>query len=104
MDLYIVGNGFDINENLNTKYKDFYNYLVENCSDLLDELKLFYDSIFSEEKMQDGVVSFDRSILLQDLELVYPSDEWLWSSLESNLANISYSNIIQRFGLYDFLL
>ena len=102
MDLYIVGNGFDINENLNTRYKDFYNYLVKNCSNLLDELELFYDSIFTDKKMEDGVVCFDRSILLKGSKLIYPSNEWLWGSLEKNIANISFSSIIQNFGLYRF--
>ena len=69
---------------------------------MLDELKLFYDSIFTDEKMEDGVFSFDRSILLKESKLIYPSNEWLWSSLEKNIANISFSSIIQNFGLYRF--
>lgn len=27
--LYLIGNGFDLNLNLKTSYKDFYNFILE---------------------------------------------------------------------------
>ena len=37
MKLYIIGNGFDINLGLNTRYKDFYYFLKDKYPDFLNE-------------------------------------------------------------------
>jgi hypothetical protein len=40
--LYIIGNGFDIHHNLDTRYQSFANYLAENNSDVYDLLLNYY--------------------------------------------------------------
>ena len=102
MDLYLIGNGFDLNENLNTKYDDFRRYLQENNSDLIDSLRQFYDSIFDDKKNENEILNFDRSVLIKNAHTFHQPNEYLWGSLERNLANISYSSIIHEFGLYRF--
>ena len=42
MKLFIIGNGFDINHNIPCKYSNFYNYLNENRSDILEKMERFY--------------------------------------------------------------
>lgn len=102
MDLYLIGNGFDLNENLNTKYDDFRRYLQENNSDLIDSLRQFYDSIFDDKEVENEIVNFDRNVLIKKAHTFCHLNDYLWGSLESNLANISYSSIIHEWGLYRF--
>ncbi|MEZ5451194.1 MAG: AbiH family protein, partial [Thiothrix sp.] len=43
MDLYIIGNGFDIAHNLPTKYWDFRNFLDQVYPEFLNQFEEAYD-------------------------------------------------------------
>lgn len=61
--LFIIGNGFDLEHDLKTEYKDFYNYLMED---------------------------YQRSTFINNIEkIVACSSDELWSSFEKNLGNLN---------------
>lgn len=91
MTLFIIGNGFDLNEGLNTKYSDFRKYLENHNSKLLDDLMFFYKNIFNLDVDEDSVMNFDKSILISSKGKSFiPNDLNLWSSFEKNIANIFF--------------
>lgn len=49
MNLYIIGNGFDLNHNLKTSYNDYKNYLKGKDSSLIKEFETFDYFIHSDE-------------------------------------------------------
>ena len=40
--LYVIGNGFDIYHNLDTRYQSFANYLAENYDEIYELLLQYY--------------------------------------------------------------
>lgn len=69
MNLFIIGNGFDIDHGINSGYMDFKNYLLE----------------------QEG------SNAIQCVEIIEKAYEGttisLWSQLEKNLGQLNYTTI-----------
>lgn len=76
MELFIIGNGFDIGHDLPTKYWDFRTYLKNIYPDFLHtfEERYYISSIMSDVK----------------------EDNLLWSDLEGNLAKIDEDVIIEE--------
>lgn len=64
MNLFIIGNGFDLNEGLATSYADFKIYLEKNNPSLLDDLGLFYNGIIDSE-INPTIIDFDISYLIK---------------------------------------
>lgn len=74
MDLFIIGNGFDIAHGLPTKYDNFREYLDQEYWDFLIELEKLYDCKPNGKKW---------------------SKEWLWQDFEKNLAEINDTAVIE---------
>jgi len=71
---FIIGNGFDLNLKLNTRYTDFYPIYIEPHLDDKDEVKLFKKLIREEwEKWSD----FELGIGEQSVEFKHGGDEFL---------------------------
>ena len=62
MELFIIGNGFDINHGLLTKYSDFYKYLHENRADILDIMNEFYDTSKESDLWSDFETKLETGI------------------------------------------
>ena len=105
MKLIIVGNGFDINYGLNTKYSDFQTYLSDNNPDLLDKINLFYyGSHLKDEMIDQNVFDFNKSFLIDvtNNKQFIPHPSCLWSSFEAGIANLSYEYINNYYGIGRF--
>jgi len=89
--LYIIGNGFDIHHQLDTRYQSFANYLAENNSEVYDLLLNYY-----------GLPDITNPDLTDE-------EYALWSRFEQALADLDYlsvlddnSDLIARPGAEDF--
>jgi hypothetical protein len=104
MDLIIVGNGFDMNEGLNTSYKQLREYLKKNCEELYEDLISFYQSIFEDNFLNEDIIDFSKSTIINEntKKTIYPNDVFLWSHFEKNIANPSYSDIRDEYGFGKF--
>jgi len=76
MNLYIIGNGFDVAHGLSTKYIDFRNYLKKEDWEYLVQFEAPYNC-FSESR--------------RDL-----NQKYLWREFESNLSDINEAEIINN--------
>jgi hypothetical protein len=76
---FFVGNGFDLNNGMNTKFTDFYNYIQEKKSPMNRKLNDIYSNIekdidsWSYFEMQLGLLTFEydqvtKDNLLDDIE------------------------------------
>lgn len=65
VNLYIIGNGFDLNLGLNTSYQDFYKFLSKNYSDFLKSIA----DVFIADNVTDP----------------------LWSRFEEELSRVNFS-------------
>lgn len=74
MNLFIIGNGFDIAHNLQTSYINFRDYLIEEEWEFLD---LF-------EEMYGCHLDMDRRL----------AERYLWKDFENNLSSFDGDNII----------
>src|SRR5574344_1665262 len=104
MNLFIIGNGFDLNEGIGTGYLDFKKYLEEKNPKLVLHLEFFYRSIFNFGKdSEENVIDFDvTDIVDSEGKSILPEDCNLWSKFEKNIANLSFSTIKNELGFGRF--
>lgn len=63
--LFIIGNGFDISHDIESRYEDFYNYLVDNRkSDLLFFLEDFFNSETLWSDFENTLGEYDEESIL----------------------------------------
>ena len=99
MNLIIVGNGFDLNEGLETSYWSFKDYLKTYNPDLVDDLQFFYRSLDTKINFGNQIIDFDiNTLITNDCEVIAPETIELWGDLEKNIGNISYASIIRDVG------
>ncbi len=80
MNLVIIGNGFDLEHGLKTRYSDFNNYLKKQNADLEEKLDLLFDLGY---KLIDGAV-------------------YKWCDFENGLGNLKEQNasfVLTKFGM-----
>lgn len=103
MNLIIVGNGFDLNEGLETSYWSFHDYLKTYNIDLVYDLQFFYRSLDTKTNFGNQIIDFDITTLItNDYEVIVPETIELWGDLEKNIGNISYASIRRDFGFDRF--
>lgn len=104
MRLIIIGNGFDLNEGLDTSYLSFKEHLKCCNPDLFESMSFYYHSIADEDNTSAEVANFDKSVLIisSNNASVSPKNEFLWGNLERNLANISFPFIRRYCGFGKF--
>ncbi|MBR4624945.1 MAG: hypothetical protein IKO56_05355 [Alphaproteobacteria bacterium] len=77
--LYIIGNGFDLEHCLATKYSDFRSYLLKNRSrygELISLIESYYPEIYANwsnfedalGKVSDGVIFKQAEVFCEDLK------------------------------------
>lgn len=67
MKLYVIGNGFDISHGIPCKYSDFYNYLNDNRSDILESMEKFYYVGNDSELWSDFECNLEKNIVYESL-------------------------------------
>lgn len=94
--LVIIGNGFDIWQNLNTNYGEFKKYYLEHRKNILKELKI------KEIQIKD---EYGNTELISDVELIYGNpfdpqklDDDFWYTFEASLDKIDAYKINLYFG------
>lgn len=75
MELFIIGNGFDLAHGLKTSYLDFRNFLENDNNDFLQQLENMYDF-------------YPRSN--------FTKKEILWKDFENNLPQIIDTELVER--------
>ncbi|MBY4605832.1 bacteriophage abortive infection AbiH family protein [Bacillus sp. SPARC3] len=94
--LFIIGNGFDLDHDLETSYDDFRSYLLLNYPEIN-----MYDSIVPNEiLMPDGGVEYDDKEVLSMLFFLIneaEQSEEKWSDIESSLGALDYSLVFDSF-------
>jgi len=99
MRLIVIGNGFDLNEGLDTSYLSFKTYLKRYNPNLFDTISFYYKSSHDNEPLNEEAIDFDKSILINtNNTLAIPQNDYLWGNLERNLANISFPFIRRYCG------
>ena len=63
MKLFILGNGFDISHKIACRYSDFYIYLKENRTDILDAMEKFYSVESNSDLWSDFETSLEKDII-----------------------------------------
>lgn len=105
--LYILGNGFDKAQGLNTSYPDFYQYLTKtNCSPLMEQMKKEIDA--DEKLWSDMEVAFGKftSKIKNDddfVRLYYELSGFLREYLEKEEVTFKPSNELKLKFLNDFI-
>lgn len=94
--LVIIGNGFDIWQNLNTGYADFHAYYLKHRSEIIKKLRIKKKIL----KQKNGSTSE-----ISDVELIYgnpfsPEDlnEDFWYTFEASLGKLDAQRINSFFG------
>lgn len=104
--LVIIGNGFDLWQNLKTSYKDFYNYYMQHRFEICKKLKI------PKVTVQEG----NKIKKITPVELIYGDLEDLnldyfdfWNTFEDSLGYLDAYNLNMFYGkepddLNDFLI
>lgn len=117
MNIYILGNGFDLAHGLQTSYKDFiyfiYNKYVKNITKNnfeKDFLKIIYsidinmtEVEYIEDKNNMGIINPSYAVkwFIALFNYIDDSKEEYWSKLEEALGLIEYSQIIDQYDFFD---
>ncbi|MCW8313501.1 bacteriophage abortive infection AbiH family protein [Sphingobacterium sp. InxBP1] len=75
--LFIIGNGFDLFNDLDTRYADFHKFISENYKDLEDDIEEYFS--FSVD------------------------DKYLWKDFENDLATFNYRNLFDAYNHIDIM-
>lgn len=98
--LFVIGNGFDLDHNLKTAYDHFRQYLLSNYP----EIKMDEMTIPTEKHLPDGGVEYDNvevlSMLFYLINDAEKNDE-KWSNIEKSLGYLDFS---KAFEWYDDIL
>lgn len=95
--LFIIGNGFDVDHNLHTRYSDFQKYLIESYPEASDE-QLVVPSSFT---MPDGDERYDDDAVVGFLLRIITDSEGTgedWKDLENTLGNLDFSYCFDSYG------
>lgn len=98
--LFVIGNGFDLDHNLKTSYNDFRKYLLSEYA----EIKMDEMIIPSGSYLQDGGVEYDDVEVLSMLFYLINQAEnnyEKWSNIEKSLGYLDFS---EAFEFYDDIL
>lgn len=102
MNLFIVGNGFDVSHKLATKYGDFQKYLKDSYP---KSLNIEPSIDISPSMLPDGEEIFDDNELvafLIDIISKVEKGEDEWNDLENTLGNLNYDEYFEEVSnLYD---
>ncbi|GAF65506.1 hypothetical protein BTS2_2404 [Bacillus sp. TS-2] len=94
--LFVIGNGFDLDHELETSYNDFRNYLLSNYPGIkMDELR-----VPNERHSSDGRVEYDDVEVLSMLFYLINAaeqNEEKWSNIETALGNLDFSEVFDWF-------
>lgn len=118
MNIYILGNGFDMAHGLSTSYKNFLYFIYNKYVCEIDEnnfisnfLEIMSSSKVNMTEVEDDM---DRKGVPTGIKSSYAvkwfislfnyieSDEELWCSLEKSLGLISYKSIMDEYANYDW--
>lgn len=91
--LFVIGNGFDLDHNLKTSYRDFKEYLKNQCSNF-DESRFGY--IGFEEMPKGDIVVDETDILVNLIHGIDQVSNEFWSNLEEELANVIFDDFFDR--------
>ncbi|MBY6035777.1 bacteriophage abortive infection AbiH family protein [Fictibacillus nanhaiensis] len=98
--LFVVGNGFDLDHELETSYNHFRKYLLANYPEIkMDEL-----IVPNERHLPDGGVEYDDEEVLSMLFYLInmaEQNEEKWSDIETALGNLDFS---EAFDWFDDIL
>lgn len=100
MELVILGNGFDINFNMKTKYSDFKKYLDEKCFFENYHFEVFFpyfDNIHIINEDED-IIDFEYPLITIYGSSI-PFKSYNWGELEKLISNPSYLNIKGFYGI-----
>ena len=81
--LYIIGNGFDRAHGLDTEYKHFRRYLLENEETFLYDLEKLYGYPPFNSDVYHFSLNRQEEIQKQHNEMI---ENWLWTAFEDNLG------------------
>ena len=90
MRLFIIGNGFDLDHNLPTRYECFRNYLYSKYGTCGFMLEPNITQTPDGEEISDIVT--DAKILYRLIEDIESNEEW--GQFEEDLGNIRYKNFV----------
>ncbi|MHA4067887.1 bacteriophage abortive infection AbiH family protein [Bacillus cereus] len=100
--LFVIGNGFDIDHKLPTKYVNFHEYLIENYPNAVDK-DVTFD--ISGREDQHGSIQFDEDevvAFLIDLISRAEVDGEYWQDIETSLGHLDYDQYFDEMSyLYD---
>ena len=106
--LYIIGNGFDIAHNLQTRYSDFKNYTKKNNRDLYDKLNSIYDEYELWNDFEQALGNPNMEELSQIDKLFGTKNvigeifaRCIKEELNSWIRSIDYTNTERKFKLQD---
>lgn len=81
---FLIGNGFDINVGLDTRYKDFYQYYIKEKPE--DKLALAIDSDYEYwADMEEGLGKYTASIIQEEADSFWESEDMLEQALAEYL-------------------
>ncbi|MDL4840350.1 bacteriophage abortive infection AbiH family protein [Aquibacillus rhizosphaerae] len=98
--LFVIGNGFDLDHRLETSYNHFRDYLIS----IYPEIKFDEFTMPNERDLPDGGIEYDDIEVLSMLFYlinVAEQNEEKWSNIEKSLGELDFS---EAFDWYDDIL
>lgn len=98
MNLFIIGNGFDLAHGLATRYNDFKIYLEKTYPQAIEDIYTIPEPII----LADGSTKYEEEVVVGFLlGIISQVEGENWEDLESTLGKLDYSDFFQVFELQD---
>lgn len=99
MNLFLIGNGFDLAHEMKTSYSDFRKFLKRKYSltnkmiDSVPEIPYSYTTPDGDERYNDSVVA------LAIIQILDATEGSIWRDIETNLATLDYGHFLDSYDL-----
>lgn len=98
MNLFIIGNGFDLAHGLATTYNDFKKYLQKTYPNAIEDIYTIPDQIV----LPDGGIKYDEvAVVSFILGIISRVEGDKWKNLESTLGELELDDFFEFFELQD---
>lgn len=97
MNLFIIGNGFDLAHNMKTRYSDFKKYLIKKYSIKQYEIDNSVDIPTSTIDQYGDDVYEDRDVVLTILRMFDSVEGERWQDIESTTGSFDYSIFLDTY-------
>ena len=100
MNLFLIGNGFDLAHKMKTAYSDFREFLIDRYDLTEDMINTLPDIPYPYTDHDGGECYEPASVALAIVQMLDATNGYIWKDIEAELGNLDFGTFLDDYGLY----